>query len=370
MRKVLKKVHLWLSVPFGIIIAVICLSGSVLIFENDVTEWMRKDMLTVNPAGGQVIPMETLMQQAEKELKKGQKITGVTISSSPEASYRFNLSTPKRAFISVDPYSGAVLGTYERSPFFMFFFRLHRWLLDSVKPDGAISWGRVIVGTSTLGFSIILLTGIFIWIPKNRRSLTNRLNVCCSKGLKRFVYDSHVSLGIYVALFLLIMSLTGPTWSFGWYKDGFYKLFGANQPVNAQPVKSGEKGGKVLSEAKPEKPDYVIWDQLIGQLQKSHADYSTLTISAGSVAVQYPHWGNQRASDTYKFNQNDGQITGFRAYADTDRAAKLRGWIYSMHTGEWGGMFSKLLYLIVVLIGFSLPLTGYYIWISRLVKKR
>ncbi|MGL5789588.1 MAG: PepSY-associated TM helix domain-containing protein [Bacteroidales bacterium] len=366
----MRKVHLWLSIPFGIIIAVVCLSGSVLIFEKEVTEWINKDILTVNSVSDQVNSMEVLMQNAERELKNGQKITGVSISHSPDATYRFNLSSPKRAFISVDQYSGAVLGIYERSPFFMFFFRLHRWLLDSVKPDGAVSWGRVIVGVSTLGFSIILLTGIFIWIPKNKRSLTKRLNICFGKGLKRFVYDSHVSLGIYAALFLLIMSLTGPTWSFGWYKDGFYKLFGASQSVNTFPVKSGEKVEKDLPRAKPEAPDFLIWDQVINELQKSHADYRTLTISAGSVAVQYPHWGNQRAADTFKFNQKNGQIVDFIAYDDTSRAAKLRGWIYTMHTGEWGGMFSKFLYLIIVLIGFSLPLTGYYIWISRLKKKR
>ncbi|MGL4779936.1 MAG: PepSY-associated TM helix domain-containing protein [Bacteroidales bacterium] len=370
MRKIMRKIHLWLSIPFGIIIAVICLSGSVLIFEKEVTEWINKDILTVNSVSDQVNSMDLLMQNAERELKKGQKITSVSISDSPDATYRFNLSSPKRAFISVDPYSGAVLGIYERSPFFMFFFRLHRWLLDSVKPDGAVSWGRVIVGSSTLVFSIILLTGIFIWIPKNKRSLTNRLSVCCSKGIKRFVYDSHVSLGVYAALFLLIMSLTGPTWSFGWYKEGFYKLFGASQSVNALPAKSVEKGEKVPSEAKFEKPDYQIWDQLIGEFQKSHANYRMLTISAGSVIVQYSHWGNQRASDTYKFNQNDGKITDFVAYDDTSRAAKLRGWIYTLHTGEWGGMFSKFLYLIIVLIGFSLPLTGSYIWFSRLNKKR
>lgn len=37
MRKAFAKIHLWFSIPFGIIISVICLSGAALVFEQDIT---------------------------------------------------------------------------------------------------------------------------------------------------------------------------------------------------------------------------------------------------------------------------------------------------------------------------------------------
>lgn len=38
MNKVFRKIHLWLSVPVGLIITVICLTGAALVFERDITE--------------------------------------------------------------------------------------------------------------------------------------------------------------------------------------------------------------------------------------------------------------------------------------------------------------------------------------------
>ena len=37
MKKIFRQIHLWLSVPFGLIISLICFSGAMLVFENEVT---------------------------------------------------------------------------------------------------------------------------------------------------------------------------------------------------------------------------------------------------------------------------------------------------------------------------------------------
>lgn len=36
--KFFRKVHLWLSVPFGIIVTLVCFSGAMLIFEPEITK--------------------------------------------------------------------------------------------------------------------------------------------------------------------------------------------------------------------------------------------------------------------------------------------------------------------------------------------
>ena len=64
-----------------------------------------------------------------------------------------------------DRYTGEIKGKYERAPFFTTMFRLHRWLLDSMTPDGGIFWGKMIVGTATLMFVFVLISGIVIWWP-------------------------------------------------------------------------------------------------------------------------------------------------------------------------------------------------------------
>lgn len=102
--------------------------------------------------------------------------------------------------------------------------KLHRWLLNPPPQKGASSVGKMIVGISTLLMVVILVSGLVIWWPRTRKALNNRLKVSCCKGWRRFWYDSHVALGFYSTLFLLVMALTGLTWSFGWYRSFAYGL--------------------------------------------------------------------------------------------------------------------------------------------------
>lgn len=98
---------------------------------------------------------------------------------------------------------------------------MHRWLLDSMKQDGGIFWGKMIVGTSTLMFVFVLISGVVVWWPRTRKALKNSLKIVANKGWRRFWYDLHVAGGMYALVFLLAMALTGLTWSFQWYRTGF-----------------------------------------------------------------------------------------------------------------------------------------------------
>ena len=47
MKKIFRTLHLWLSVPFGLLVSLICFSGAMLVFENEITEWSRPDLYQV-----------------------------------------------------------------------------------------------------------------------------------------------------------------------------------------------------------------------------------------------------------------------------------------------------------------------------------
>lgn len=48
--------------------------------------------------------------------------------------------------------------------------------------------------------------------------------------MARFWYGLHVAGGMYALLLILVMALTGLTWSFGWYRTAFYTVFGVDTP--------------------------------------------------------------------------------------------------------------------------------------------
>ena len=106
MRKFLKQAHIWLSIPLGVVITITCFSGAMLIFEREITEVVQRDYYYVEEVKGEPLPIDELLANVESTLEEGRKITGVTISSDPERSYKVNVNTPKHAAIFVDQYSG------------------------------------------------------------------------------------------------------------------------------------------------------------------------------------------------------------------------------------------------------------------------
>ena len=401
MKKIFRKIHLWLSVPFGLIITLVCFSGAMLVFENEVNEWFRRDLYYVETLKESPLPMDKLLEKVATTLPDSVSVTGVSISSDPGRAYQVSLSKPRRASLYVDQYTGEVKGKSERSGFFMFMFRMHRWLLDSMNPGNeGIFWGKMIVGVSTLLLVFVLISGIVIWWPRTRKALKNSLKITATKGWRRFWYDLHVAGGMYALIFLLAMALTGLTWSFPWYRTAFYKVFGVEvqqrvaqgheQKSDAQKrdtklaahrekkregneVRKGERSGRpennhsdMYSVTSP----FVYWQEIYDKLRHQNPEYKQISISSGTASVSFNRFGNQRASDRYSFNTDNGEFTETSLYQHQDKSGKIRGWIYSVHVGNWGGMFTRILTFIAALLGAALPLTGYYLWIKRLIKVR
>ncbi len=359
MKKTIHQIHLWLSIPFGLCITLICFSGAMLVFEKEVMEWSHPSLYRVEPIGQPPLPLDELCIKASDALPDSVQVTGITVFPEPDRAYQVNLSKPRKASMYINPYTGEVTGRYERSPFFSTMFRMHRWMLGSARSeDGGMGLGKLIVGTSTLMFVIVLLSGIVIWWPRNRKALKHRLRIKFSKGWRRFWYDLHVAGGMYALVFLLAMALTGLTWSFQWYRNGFYTVFGVETSQG-----SGQVGGHQQKSPKGQTFDH--WQQVYEQLVLKNPDFKQITLGKGTASVSFRRLGNQRASDKYTFNPRTGEITDVALYQDTPDSAKIRGWIYSVHVGSWGGLITRILAFLAVLLGASLPLTGYYLWIKR-----
>lgn len=257
MRNICLKIHRWLGLALGVFIAIICFSGAVIVFQDEI-----KDALKDNS------------HHAEAMQGSGQHH---------------------------DP---AVIDVAKK---------LHRYLLDVPdEPHEGMSVGRFIVGTVAIGMTLILITGIIVWWPKNKKMLKARLKVRTGKGLRWFVYDSHVSLGIYVAVFLLLMSLTGPSWSFHWYRQGAMAVLGGD-------VNDMEHHGKVE------------------MVQHQAPDAPTIQGASQQIQHQPNHEGKKPPQAV----------------------------LMELHTGKLLGLPMKIIYCIAAIIGGFLPISGYYMWWKR-----
>ena len=407
MKKALRKIHLWLSVPTGIIITLVCFSGAMLVFEKEITEAIKPELYFVKEAKGEPIPMQQLMEKVEETLPDSVSISGVTVFADSTRTYQVSLSKPRRASIYVNQYTGEVTGRSERLPFFNTMFHLHRWLLGS-----STGVGKLLTGICTLVLVFILITGILMWLTNRNKPLKASLAIHVTKGWGRFWHDLHVAGGIYTTIFLLAMALTGLTWSFSWYRIGFYACFGVESSE-----KGGAHGGSASNEGQRDggtirrgerqqgkgrngggeghgyhgggeghgyhgggeghgyhdggdfgfhrRSPYRHWDDVLNEMALKNPGYQQITLKAEAAEVVPEGRLSMRATDKYSYDRRSGEITDVQLYSAGKKDTKVRSGVYMVHTGSWGGIITRILNFLAAFIGATLPLTGYWLWFRR-----
>ena len=389
MKKIFAKIHLWLSLPLGIVLTVVCLSGAVLVFEGEITRALHPELYRVAvPANVRPLRPSQLADRIRGQMPDSLHLVSLQLSARSDEPCMAAFRETGRKQLSVDPYTGNVNGWAESPAFFGTVRKLHRWLLDPPPSKGEKSVGKAIVGVSTLALVLILVSGLILWIPRSRKALRNRLKVSYSDGRRRFWHDSHVTLGFYATLLLLVMALTGLTWSFGWYRTAAYALFGGPQQTVAAQEKpsrkadsgnrherersgertAGREQGKRPAETEARPFDYAVWDEVLEQLTAHCTAYKTIVLT--QTEAQVARQSAMRRIDRATFDPRSGRLAEIARYEDTPRQQRLRGWFYALHTGTWGGIWTKIFYFLAALVGASLPLTGYWLWWRRCTKKR
>lgn len=355
MRRFFKKIHLWLAIPSGLLIFILCITGSILSFQEEILEIYYPEKYFVESNKSEKLPLSKLIPIVDKQLENN-SVASIKISSDTNRTYVATLENGFRETAFIDPYTGQVKGTNVFTEGFFFkIMTLHRWLMD-----GSRTWGKYTMGITTIFFVVILISGVVWWVPTKRKHMKNRLVIKTKYGFKRFFYDCHIVLGIYSFLFLLLCSLTGLMWSFDWYRTGVSNLFGAE--------KQEERKTK---ESKPEKIERNIyhWDDAFNNLEKKVGKYKYITIGNGNATVLTSKALHSRAADKYTFDLNTGNILNESLYKDQKIAKNIMTWAYALHVGSYGGIVMRILTCLACIIGATLPLTGYYIWWRKKKKK-
>lgn len=390
MRKIFAKIHLWLSIPLGIFISIICLTGAILVFEQEITQALNPKLYRVETTSENTpLSPSELAEAINRQVPDTLQLTSLQFAQDPEKPVWAGFKNAGKKTLSVNPYTGEVNGWSKNYPFFQEVRKLHRWLLDAPARKGEKSVGKVIVGITTQLMVVILISGLVIWIPRTTKALKNRLKISCTKGWRRFWYDSHVATGFYTLIFLLVMALTGLTWSFGWYRTAAYSLFGAApqametshghagkpQEADSSQHRNRQDGdSKTGRQARPDESDkassnqirlYQTWDRVLAGLQRTYPAYTSIKLEQGSAQIVTSPEGSLRKSDTARFQAGNGNITGITTSDQAPVSQKMKGYFYSFHTGSWGGIWTKILYFLAALLGGILPLSGYYLWYKK-----
>jgi uncharacterized iron-regulated membrane protein len=398
LRKFLNDVHLWIGLPSGIIVLLICMTGTIYVFNTEIRELSSPELYKVEQAvnaqrlsadeltaavssetGGQVISIKIPADLARSYILTVSMSEEPTGNTAPSASEKPSTPAPRIQYW-VNPYSGKILGSSADknsvTDFMQLMFSLHRWLLlDRIEepligelPNKKL--GSYISGTATILFTLGVITGIIIWFPQKVRNWKQGLKIKWNANWKRVNHDIHNSLGFYSCIFLFMMGITGPQWSFEWYKTGLRKTLGTYQAPDAPKPELPKSDTSNINGSRS-----LLLTDYIKSVDKV-LDYKgdlTITMPADSseaVLVNKTKTGffAPVAADKIYLDQYTSALIKTEIFSEKPFNERVSNSIKALHVGDVYGKFSKIFYFLACLIATSLPVTGTLIWINKLKK--
>ncbi len=342
--------HQILGLASGLVVAILCFTGALLVFQTEITAAMHPARSHV-PAGTTRLGADALVDAAVAH--SGETVEVVTTYSDP--AYAVKVVTADGTQVYVDPYTTRVVETHHGGEHvFEVIEAMHRRLLA-----GEI--GRRIVGVATVMFVVILLSGIVIWWPRTLRALAAHLTFKRPAGWKRRNYDLHVVLGAYATLVLLVVGATGLVWS---YRTVGKAVDGLTPPGKATPPPPHSS----LAAGRPAISFQAAFDlgsAALGPTTTLSVYPATRPRDAIAVMGIPPHAPWRQAMDYAYLDRSTGSTLRVDRFANRPLGDLARRITNPIHVGSLYGLPSEIAAFIACLIGTIAPFTGAVIWINR-----
>lgn len=362
-KKWFGKWHTYLGIFAGAILAFVGITGSILVFQDEIDYELNKNLFEVTAKQHRysVVELIPIIKKNYPDLKFDYITSGKT--DSPIEAYSVsNFKTEQQTFIN--PYTGKISGKrIYSSSFIRVITDLHRTLLVPVI-------GKYIVGFASLSMLILIISGLRLWLPKKLNQLKSALTIKFDGKFKRKNYDWHNTLGFYSFPVVFMIALTGFCITFSNVVIAFLFIFSGKNPVGVAQL-LGSKSAYTIN-AKP------INLNLLPEITERQMPGARL-IAVGMPADKYGTYrldilkgtkpvGGQR--EMIIIDQYTGKIL-LNSRADFPNVGEAYlGWLTPIHYGSFGGRPTQVLALLGGLIPVTLFITGIIIWWPRFKKRK
>lgn len=362
-RKIVEWLHLWPSLVASIIVIFVCLTGTIIVFSDEIIDFANRDVLYVKEVKENRVPAETLIANFKAAFPNRRMPGYMIVYKDPKRSVKFNSYEKGKGlrFVYMDPYTGKVMKDDGTVHFFYVTAHLHNSMLLG-KP------GQWIIDIATIVFVIGLITGLVLWWPKKwtKKSVKDSFTVRWKARFKRVNYDLHNVLGFYTLALTFVLAITGLIIAFGPMADLTLKVFGGatgHEWEEGLPANDTTKSVASIEHVVQRyfKNDPSVKAVQLGTYFLDKRGYYML--SAVSWVGLKNHVGH-----TYLVDKHSGEELALDA--SVSRHFEVENVWWMLHMGTWMGLTSKILTFIAGIIATSLSITGFIIWWGKRKKKK
>lgn len=348
LKSVLLRLHAWLGISAGLVIAVVGSTGAIMAFEPQILRLLNPGILQIEPMAGQALLTPQALYRQIVLSAPERPVQALTVTGVPDRPAQVVFSSaknPKGDAVWVQPYTGALLPEPRGEEAFEWVEHLHRRLL-------ADDFGKAVTGISACVLIFMSLSGLYLRWSRRPRGVAGWLGYRRGLQGRAWHFQLHTVAGTWLFLLFLFSAGTGLSWSYDWYKEGIYRALSVELPKKPKP---GPQDW--VSAVQFEQHLAPVWPRLQAELPA----FDSATILFGSLAsdaikVEYlaenaPHI---RAKNTLTFSPS-GELMSHKRFAEKPWGEQITASWKMLHTGQYWGWSGQLMLMLssVSLLGFA-----------------
>lgn len=346
MTRALLALHQWAGLAAAVFLFVLGATGSALVFENGIDRALNRSLFAVRPQGAP-LPLSTLVARADAA-QPADPIAGIRLADAPDQAYEF--SSRVRRSITIDPYTGRILGTRDREKSFA------RWLHLLHTRFVAGEKGELAAGLASVVMVVLAVSGLVLWWPRRIFS------VLTTGSWKRTNFDLHNTLGFYSSAVMLVIALSAVLIAFERTTDPIVRRLDAGAaPPDVAALRSASDAGPAIA------PEAAV---AIAERTLPGAVVSNVGLPAGPrgiyrLLLKFPEDRTPAGRSRVYVDQHTGGVLAVENTRTAPPGTRLLNLKRSLHTGDIFGAPTQALYFLISLAIPAQVLSGVLIFLQR-----
>ena len=359
-RRALFQIHLWIGVALGLYLIAISISGSILVFQRELLD----DAPRLGDAqAGEPFSYEELVRTA-LDAHPGESLNNIDMRTDYRRVIRIGMKSDggRDRIVFVDSVSRQIVEDeilQDQHPVMTFLEDLHNNLLGG-------RTGGLVNGAGGALLFVMCLTGLVLWWP-GKMNWKRGLKVKWSARWTRVNWDLHSAFGFWT---LLVVAMWGLTGAYFIFPMPFQKLIVVFSPMSHLQEKTSD-----WQPGQPILPIDVFYSKAAQMYPQSKLAYLYMDVYRPHGRVQIYLSGDPTVpmtllEDVVTFEPATGEILSDISSSNWSAGERLSLAAYSIHFGDFGGIFFKVLWALFGLILVLITVTGYLMWWNRVVRRK
>ncbi len=370
--------HFYAGLLFAPFILILAVTGSVYLFKPQLEQWMYKDRYVVEAQGNRLAGSQ-LIENVQRAYPEAQ-IKRYRPGESSERSAEVRIARGEDSItVFVDPYTGNMIGEINDADRLIDRFEeFHGELMLGTTGDR-------IVELAACWTLILILSGVYLWFPKQKLRLAGVLLPRFHKGKKVLLRDLHAVPAFWLSLAILFLVITGLLWSGFWGTK--VQHLATNAGAGYPP--SIWVGSAPSSTVKTKDIADVPWAAQNVDVPMSASSLGYVPVSVDDIVATaarldiYPTYEvvfprsaegvytlsafppKARDEATVHIDQYTGAVLADYRYQNYEPIGKLMAWGITVHKGLEYGLLNQLLGLLVCVGIVGVVASGILLWWRR-----